>query len=143
MQDSPRNSSTYYGGSIYVHYYAAEASDNRPMEGSLIENSLLEITLTPENAAAGKPIVIRQPAGFAGNVTINNIPLGRYKIAAKAGGKTLKLKENRKFNPLFGLSPSETTGAASILFVPNQAKASMVGPANGAWNSVSLDVLMP
>lgn len=88
-------------------------------------------------------MVIRQPVGFAGNVTINNIPLGRYKIAAKAGGKTLQLKETRKFNPSFGLSPSETTGAASILFVPNQAKASMVGPANGAWNSVSLDVLMP
>ncbi|MDQ3684249.1 MAG: hypothetical protein M3430_01430 [Acidobacteriota bacterium] len=144
LQDSPRNASTYYGGSIYVHYYAAEASDNRPMEGSLLENSILEIALTPEGGdAAGKSFVIRQPIGFAGNVTINNIPLGRYKITAKANGKTLKLKENRKFNPQFGLSPSETAGAASILFVPNQAKASMVGPANGAWDSVSLNVSMP
>lgn len=142
LQNNPRVSSTYYGGSIYVHYYAAEASDNRPMAGSLVENSILEITLTPEGSA-GKSLVIRQPIGFAGNVTINNIPLGRYKIAAKANGKTLKLKENRKFNPIFGLNPSETTGAASILFIPNQAKASMVGPANGAWDSVSLDVSMP
>lgn len=144
LQQSPKLSSTYYGGSIYVHYYAAEASDNRPMAGSLLENSILEITLTPENPAAGRSFVIRQPVGFAGNVTLNNIPLiGRYKISARVGGKTLKLKENRKFNPLFGLSPGETVGEASILFVPNQAKASMVGPANGAWDSVSLDISMP
>jgi hypothetical protein len=142
LQNNPRVSSTYYGGSIYVHYYAAEAGDSGAMSGSILENSILEITLTSEDASGGS-FVIRQPVGFAGNVTINNIPLGRYKISAKAGGKTLKLKENRKFNPLFGLAPSETVGAASILFVPNQAKASMVGPANGAWDSISLDVLMP
>lgn len=144
VQQNPRLASAYYGGSIYIHYYAAEASDNRPMEGSLIEGSILEITLAPEDAAAGKPIVIRQPIGFAGNVTINNIPLvGRYKISAKVGGKTLKLKENRNYNQLFGLSPGETVGAASVLFVPGEAKASMVGPAHGTWNSVSLSVLMP
>jgi hypothetical protein len=143
LQNNPRVSSTYYGGSIYVHYYAAEAGDSGAMSGSIVENSILEITLTPEDAGNTKSFVIRQPVGFAGNVTINNIPLGRYKISAKAGGITLKIKESRKFNPLFGLSPSETTGAASILFVPNQAKASMIGPANGAWDSISLDVLMP
>jgi hypothetical protein len=113
------------------------------MAGSILEGTILEITLTPEGAAGGRSIVIRQPVGFAGNVTINNIPLGRYKISAKAGGKTLKLKENNKSNPLFGLSPGETVGAARILFVPSNAKASMIGPANGAWESVSLSVLMP
>lgn len=142
LQKQPRLSSTYYGGSIYVHYSAAEADDNRPMAGSILENSILEIILTPEDTA-GKGFVIRQPVGFAGNLTINNIPLGRYKIAAKANGKTLKLKENRKYNSVFGLSPSEATGAASILFVPNQANDSMIAPQNGAWESVSLDVSMP
>lgn len=143
LQNNPRVSSTYYGGSIYVHYYAAEAGDSGAMAGSIVEGSILEITLTPENAGSGKSLVIRQPIGFAGNVTLNNIPLGRYKISAKANGKTLKLKENRKFNQMFGLAPSETIGAASILFVPSQAKASMIGPQNGAWDSVSLDVSMP
>jgi hypothetical protein len=142
LQNNPRVSSTYYGGSIYVHYYAAEAGDSSAMPGSIVESSILEITLMPEDAGSGRSFVIRQPVGFAGNVTINNIPLGRYKISAKAGGKTLKLKENNKFNPLFGLRPSEIVGEASILFVPNQAKASMIGPANGAWESVSLSVLM-
>lgn len=141
-QQNPRLASGYYGGSIYVHYYAAEASDNRPMAGSLVEGSILEITLTPENADGGKAIVIRQPVGFAGNVTINNIPLvGRYKISARVGGKTLKLKENRNYNQMFGLSPSETMGEASVLFVPGEAKTSMVAPAHGTWNSVSLSVL--
>ena len=142
LQNNPRVSSTYYGGSIFVHYYAAEASDNRPMAGSIVEGTTLEITLTAEDAGR-KSFVVRQPVGFAGNVTINNIPLGRYKISANAAGKTLKLKENSKLNQLFGLSPSETVGAASILFVPANAKASMIGPANGAWNSVDLSVLMP
>jgi hypothetical protein len=142
LQNNPRVSSTYYGGSIYVHYYAAEAGDSSAMSGSIVESSILEITLTPEDSGSRRSFVIRQPVGFAGNVTINNIPLGRYKISAKAGGKTLKLKENNKFNPLFGLRPSEIVGEASILFVPNQAKASMIGPANGAWESVSLSVLM-
>lgn len=143
LQNSSRNPSTYYGGSIYVHYYAAEAGDGNRSPSALTENSMLEITLTPEEAAAGKSFVIRQPVGFAGNVTINNIPLGRYSITVKAGGKTLKLKETRKFNPLFGLTPGEAVGAASILFVPKEAKASMVGPQHGAWDSVSIDVLMP
>jgi hypothetical protein len=144
VQQNPRLASAYYGGSIYVHYYAAEAGNNGSMDGSLIEGSILEITLTPENAAAEKPFVIRQPVGFAGNVTINNIPLlGRYKISARVGGKMLKLKENRNYNQLFGLSPSETVGEASVLFVPGEAKASMVGPAHGTWDSVSLSVLMP
>jgi hypothetical protein len=100
-------------------------------------------SLSRPKTQGGRSFVIRQPVGFAGNVTINNIPLGRYKISAKASGKTLKLKENNKFNTPFGLRPSETVGEASILFVPNQAKASMIGPANGAWESVSLSVLMP
>jgi hypothetical protein len=143
LQDGPRNASTYYGGSIYVHYSAAEASDGNRPPWALLEGSILEITLTPEDAAAGKSVVIRQPVGFAGNVTINNIPLGRYKITAKAGDQTLKLKENRKFNPLFGLTPSETVGTARITFVPSGAQASMVGPQHGAWDSVSLDVSMP
>jgi hypothetical protein len=143
LQNNPRLSSTYYGGSIYVHYYAAEAGDSSAMSSSIIEGSMLEITLTPEDAGSVRSIVIRQPIGFAGNVTINNIPLGRYKISAKVGGKTLKLKENRKFNPLFGLNPGETVGSASILFVPKDAKASMIGPANSAWDSIDISVLMP
>jgi hypothetical protein len=143
LQNNPRVASTYYGGSIYVHYYAAEAGDSSAMPGIIVEGSMLEITLMPEDAGNGRSFVIRQPVGFAGNLTINNIPLGRYKISAKAGGKTLKLKENRKFNPLFGLSPGEANGAASILFVPKDANASMIGPANGAWDSVDISVLMP
>ena len=95
LQNNPRVPSTYYGGSIYVHYYAAEAGDSGAMAGSILEGSMLEITLTSEDAG-GRSFVIRQPVGFAGNVTLNNIPLGRYKISAKAGGRTLKLKENGK-----------------------------------------------
>lgn len=138
-QDNPYVPSTYYGGSVYISYYTVSADDNRPPEGSLVENSMLEVTLTPENG--GKSFVVRQPIGFVGNLSIHNIPLtGRYKITIKCNGKLLTMKENRKFSQQFGMSPTETVGTGSILFIPDQAKASMVGPQNGAWNSVSLSV---
>jgi hypothetical protein len=138
-QDNPYVPSTYYGGSVYISYYTVSADDNRPPEGSLVENSTLEVTLTPENG--GKSFVVRQPVGFVGNLSIHNIPLtGRYKITLKCNGKLLKIKENRKFSQQFGMSPAETVGTGSILFIPDQAKASMVGPQNGAWNSVGLSV---
>ena len=100
---------------------------------------MLEVTLTPENG--GKSFIVRQPVGFVGNLSIFNIPMtGRYQITIKCNGQPLKIKENRKFSQQFGMSPAETIGTGSILFIPDQAKASMVGPQNGAWNWIGLGV---
>lgn len=142
-QENPYVPQTYYGGSVYISYYTVSADDTNPASGSLVEGSTLEITLTPENG--GQSFIVRQPVGFVGNLTIQNIPItgGRYKITIKCNGKPLKFKENRKFNPQFGLSPAETVGTGSILFIPSEAKASMVGPQNGAWNWVSLGISTP
>lgn len=139
-QENPYVPQTYYGGSVYITYWMAERSDNRPYAGSLLEDSIIEVTLTPENG--GKSFVVRQPVGPVGNLTIQNIPItdGRYKITIKNDGKPLKIKENRKFSEQFGMSPAETIGTGSILFIPSEAKASMVGPQNGAWNWISLGV---
>jgi hypothetical protein len=139
FQENPYVASTYYGGSIYISYYTVSADDTNPMSGSLVEGSTLEITLVPENG--GQSFIIRQPVGFVGNLTINNIPItGHYKITIKCSGKPLKIQETRKFNPQFGMNPAETIGTGSILFIPGEAKASMVGPQNGAWTWVSLAV---
>lgn len=142
LQENPHLASTYYGGSIYIGYYAKEAGDNYATAGSITENSVIEITLTPEDAS-GKTFVIRKIAGFQSGFHINNIPVGRYNITAKVNGKPLKLKDYKKSNPLFGMTPSEATGAASILFEPNDAKASMSVPQFGGWKSVEIYVSMP
>ena len=142
-QENPYVPQTYYGGSVYISYWMAERSDNRPYAGSLLEDSIIEVTLTPEKG--GQSFVVRQPAGSVGNLTIQNIPItgGRYKITIKCDGKLLKFKENRKYSQQFGMSPAETVGTGSILFIPGEAKASMVGPQNGAWNWIGLSLETP
>lgn len=138
-QENPYVASTYYGGSIYLSYYTVSADDTNPMAGSLVEGSTLEITLTPESG--GQSFIIRQPVGFVGNLTINNIPVtGRYKVTIKCNGKALKIQELRKYKPQFGMNPAEAVGTGSVLFIPGEAKSSMVGPQNGAWTWVSLAV---
>jgi hypothetical protein len=147
VSENPYVSSSYYGGSIRIDYYAVSKSDEGITPGRLVENSLLEITLTPEgkmlDGTAGKTFVIRHTVGFKGNFNIHNIPLGRYRITAKTGGKALKMIEHQKYNPLFGLLPGEALGEASLLFIPGSAKASMVTPSAGGWNSVGISLSKP
>ncbi|HEX8248628.1 MAG TPA: hypothetical protein VF599_10680 [Pyrinomonadaceae bacterium] len=147
VSQNPYVSSSYYGGSIRIDYYTREKTDNNIVAGSILEDSIIEITLTPEgkmlDGTAGKTFVIRQPIGFKGNFSIHNIPLGRYRITAQTGGKALKMKEHRKFNPLFGLMPGEALGEASLLFIPGSAKASSVTPNAGGWESVGISLSMP
>lgn len=147
VSENPYVSSSYYGGSIHVFYNTREKTDNNIVAGSILEDSVIEITLTPEgkmlDGTAGKTFIIRQPIGFKGNLSIHNIPLGRYRITAKTGGKALKMKEDRKFNPLFGLLPGEALGEASLLFIPGSAKASSVTPNAGGWEPVGITLSMP
>ena len=147
LQQSSHLPSTFYGGAIFFNWYGVEANDNNAPAFALREGSLLEITLTPEgkmlDGSAGQTIVIRKTLGASGGFRVHNIPLGRYRISVEANGKSLKVKDTQKFDRMFGMSPAETTGEASILFVPDQAKASMVGPQNGAWKWISLSLETP
>lgn len=144
LQENAHLPSTFYGGAIFLSWYSAEADDNNAPPFAVRDNAKLEITLTPEgklfDGSSGQPIIIRKTAGISGAFRIHNIPLGRYKISIKANGKTLKMKDTKKNDPNFGLSPTEATGEASILFVPGSAKASMVSPQFGAWDWVSLNI---
>ena len=148
LSENPRLASTYYGGSIYVGYYVVGESDNNAPSGSVVENSVVEITLTPEgklfDGSEGKSFVVRKTAGFDTGFKINNIPLGRYKISAKlSNGKPLKMKLNRPTQTVFGMTPTETTASASVLFFPNAADAKMVSPNYGNWNAVEISVEAP
>ena len=137
VQDNPQLPANYYGGSIWLYYGAYEASDNRPYEGYIPENSIIEITLRSDN---GQTFVIRKTAGFQSYFRINNIPLARYEISAKVGGKSLNLEFGKRFVTPFGMSPEKTNGAASVLFMPLTAKADMVAPQTGGWDAVSINL---
>lgn len=143
LSENPHLASTFYGASIYLGYSAREANDNAAPAGNLIENSIIEITLTPVgtmlDGSAGKSFVIRKTADFGTGFKLHNIPIGSYKISARlANGKPLKLSLNKPRDSVFGMTPIETTGEAVVTFYPNGAKASMVAPAYGNWNSVEL-----
>jgi hypothetical protein len=145
---SPHLASTYYGGSVYIHYYAAEASDNYPMAGSIIEGSTIEITLTPEGEMfdGGEPqsFTIRKTIGFRGGFYINNLPLGRYRIAVKTDdGEPLKMELNKPRNSEYGIKPTETTDSAILTFAPSDARASMVTPQYGGWSAVEINITRP
>lgn len=147
-QQSPHLAATYYGGSVYIHYYAVEATDNYPMAGSLIEGSTIEITLTPEGEMYGgiEPanFTVRKIIGFRGGFYINNIPLGQYRIEIKtADGEPLKMELNKPRNSEFGIKPAETTEDAILTFAPGDARANMVTPQYGGWSTVELNISRP
>lgn len=147
LQQSSHLPSTFYGGAIFLNWYSAEANDNNAPPFAVREGSQLEITLTPEgkmlDGSAGQTIIIRKTLNISGAFRIHNIPLGRYRITIKANGKPLKIKDNKTANQIFGMTPVETVGTGSILFIPDQAKASMIGPQNGAWKWISLGISTP
>jgi hypothetical protein len=138
-QQNPTLASTYYGGAIHLSYYTVEADDNNAPPFAVRQDSTLEITLTPDDGS-GKAIVIRKTIGPAGRFSINNIPIARYKMTIRIGGKAVKLKDNKKYNPQFGMSPVESVGTATVIFSPDEAKASMVSPQAGGWKSVEIGI---
>lgn len=147
LQEYSHLPSTFYGGAIFLNWYSVAADDNNAPPFAVRAGSTLEIILTPEgkmlDGTTGQTIVIRKTLGISGAFRIHNIPLGRYHMSIKANGKPLKIKDNGKHTATFGMTPAETTGEASILFVPDEAKASMVGPQHGAWNWIGLGISTP
>ena len=145
VQQSGHLASTYYGGSVYIHYYATEADNNYPMEGSLVEGSTIVVTLTPEGEAfpgvKAPPVTVRKTIGFRGGFYINNIPLANYRISIRTeDGEPLKLELNKPRNTEFGLKPAETTGEALLIFAPGDARADMATPQYGGWSAVELNI---
>jgi hypothetical protein len=147
LQENSHLPSTFYGGAIFFHWYSVAADDNNAPAGAVRSGGTLEITLTPEgkmlDGTAGQTFVIRKTLDISGSFRIHNIPLGRYRISVKENGKPVKIKDNKRYDAMFGMTPAEAVGAASILFVPKSAKASMVGPQVGEWDWIGLTIETP
>jgi hypothetical protein len=149
VSQNPSYSTSYYGGSVYFHYYAASASDNFPSTGSIREGTVIEITLTPEGEMFGgvtvpKKFTVRKTVGYGGGITILNLPLGKYEVSVKtADGEPLKMELNKPRNSEFGIKPTETSDSAILTFAPGDARANMVVPQYGGWPSIELNVTCP
>lgn len=146
-QQSSHLPSTFYGGAINLSWYSVEADDNNAPPFAVKEGTQLEIVLTPDgkmlDGSAGRTIVIRKTAGLSGAFKIHNIPLGAYRLSIKANGKSLKMRDNKGSGQSFGMDPVETIGTGSVLFMPDQAKASMITPQFGAWKWIDLRIETP
>lgn len=148
ISESPHLPASYYGGALFIGYHTREVGNAIAPESNFLDSAVIEITLTPEgklfDGSEGKTFVIRKVAGLSVGFRINNIPLGNYKISAKlADGKLLRIRLNTPKNSIFGMSPAETTQSASLLFYPDGAKASMVIPQSGNWDTIQLTVEQP
>jgi hypothetical protein len=143
-QNNPQLPTSYYGGAVFLGWYGVEANNENAPEFAIKEGTLVEITLTPENktlnGATAESFIIRKVAGSYGELRIHNIPLGLYRISIKADGKAVKIKDTRKYNPIFGLNPAEAIGTAAITFLPASADAAMITPQYGSWEWVSLNL---
>jgi hypothetical protein len=124
----PRYSGNYYGASFTVGYFLREEDDTSALPTNLPLNSTLEVTLTPDgplaDGSAGRPIVVRQKLDYAHSsyTQINDVPVGRYKIAVRLltkDGKSeaLKLRDNNQTGRKGGLTPKETLGEGTMLFL--------------------------
>ena len=149
LQQSSHLPSTFYGGAIFFNWYSVEADDNNAPAFAIRAGGTLEIVLKPEGAmldgSAGRTIVIRKTLGISGAFRIHNIPLGSYRITVRINGKPLTVKDNKGYSggEMFGMTPAETTGEASILFVPDSVKASSPAPQFGSWNWIGLNISTP
>jgi hypothetical protein len=147
LSENPRLSSNFYGGSLYVGHFTSEADDENAPPSNLRAGTEIEITLTPEgkllDGSAGKKFVIKK-AVFSSGFSINNIPIGQYRITAKrADGKPLLMKLNKPTGLSFGINPTKTTESALLSLYPGGAKAEMATPGRGNWEAVEIYVEIP
>lgn len=147
MSESPHFRSNFYGGSLYVGHHVDDPGDALALPKNLKTGTEIEITLTPEgrllDGSVGKTFVIRK-AVFSTGFSINNIPVGQYRLAIKrVDGQPLLTRLNKPRGLAFGIVPEETTESAVLSMHPGGAKAGMVTPGRGNWDAVEVYVEVP
>jgi hypothetical protein len=121
---NPVYANAYYGAAFTVSYATYGATDPYSPPGWLLSGSEVELTLTPQgplvDGTTGRPLIIRKKLESGSYFQVNDIPIGRYQIQAKVteNGKIipLRLKENVRNPRMGGMTPTETTEAAVIIF---------------------------
>ena len=149
-QEDPHYAGNYYGGTIYFGWYADD-DERFSNPKNLPPSAQVEITLTPDgpllDGSRGRPIVIRKRVGkgLALGLYVNNIPVGRYKIAARLdSGKALRMKETGPYgNQPFGLEPKEAVGEAALLLKVGGADPNSAIAGHGNWQAFQVSLERP
>lgn len=147
LSESPGLQNNFYGGSLYIGHHTADPGDVLALPTNLITGTEIEITLTPEgkllDGSTGKVFVVKK-AVLGTGFSINNLPVGKYRLTAKrADGQPLLMRLNKPQGLTFGIVPEKTTGEAVLSLYPGGAKAGMVTPGHGSWNAVEVYVEIP
>ena len=145
LAENSNYGASFYGGSISlfinVGYVGADDSINK---GSFYPGSQIEITLTPEgnliDGSPSKTFMIRKKIdeNTRNTLFINNIPVGKYKLAIKTNGKSVGMKQRLPENSIYGIKPTEAIGEAEILFYPRSGKPTEIGAGSGGWQNVEI-----
>jgi hypothetical protein len=140
----PGNESNYYGGAINFDYQV-DWDGNKP--DYLPEDGEIEIDLIPEGKGLygeTRSFKVYKKIGYS-ELTIVNIPVGKYAIKAKLrGGEDLKMTASGTYAnayPLFGLKPRTAVGQAGVLFTPSWQRTPGTVPAHrGNWQAVVIEL---
>lgn len=147
MSENPGMRSNFYGGSLYVGHHTADPGDVLALPTNPRTETEIEVTLTPEgkllDGSVGKAFVTKKAlSGTA--FSVNNIPVGQYRLTAKrSDGQPLLMKLNKPKGLTFGIDPEETTEGAILSLHPGGAKAAMATPGRGNWEAVEVYVEIP
>jgi hypothetical protein len=150
MQDNPKYSGNYFGGTVIIGY-SIEADSGNPSSKALPAKSRIELTFTPTSpmidGRKGRTIVVRRTVGeeWDPSLYLNNIPVAEYRISAKlVDGGPLRMRETGMYrDTAFGLDPKEATGEATFLLKSYGAKPGMVTAAHGHWQEMQITLERP
>ena len=147
LSESPHFRSNFYGGSLYIGHHTDDPGDPLALPHNLKTGTEIDIALTPEgrllDGSVGKAFEVRKAVSGTG-FSINNIPVGRYRLSARlADGGPLRMRLNKPRGLTFGITPAETTESALLSLHPDGAKAGMVTPGRGNWDAVEVYVELP
>lgn len=150
IQNSPQYAGNYFGGSFILDWNVDD-DDRFAQPKYLPKNATIEVTLTPEgpltDGSQGRPIVIRKKLGEGsfGQLWVNNIPVGVYRISARlAGGGPLKMKETGPYSSRpFGIEGKEAVGSAGFTFRPGSADPNSATSGHGNWDAISVSLERP
>lgn len=140
----PHDCNNYLGGSLMLMWVIREGQF--PTAGSLPAGLIFEVKLTPLSLFHGdekRTFIIRKTVQAGINLSINNLPLGKYKVEIRSvtapQGQFLYLRETgvHPRSQQYGLFPKTGgmgTASYTHITVPSFTGAGMPAPFRGHWD---------
>lgn len=145
MAENSNYGRSFYGGSIELLIGTADPAAHVSFNvGKFMPGSVIEIKLAPLgpliDGSAAKAFIIRKrmDENTRNQLFINNIPVGKYSISIRSGGRPVGMKQRLPENSAYGIKPAVNNGEATILFYPGSGDPTEIGAGSGGWNRVEI-----